>query len=622
MILSGSLMKRTVTEMAVSEDYKEFECVKQLGTSYYDKFCHIVDYYGNDFNDRIVLDGSVYTLHDFNTHCINLYKIISETLLESKKAYNEETGLSNRELYLLDLAVLFHDVSMSTDFSTDRKNHSKKSAEYVEKLHSMSESPLSKEGNLSVNEKKALKAIIMAHSDVKDGTVPEEYMGLRDPNLTDDMPARVGTVRARLIAGILRFADELDITSERLGHTNVEEMLIKFEEKQKQLEMKVLAGEANKSEKKELEKYSKYTESLEHWRKLHLFSRVYRKSQDDTVYLVTDDDYILHKIETGDTAEALSRRILDVYNKINREWSDIYGLVIEQSSQKVDIKGFFPISEISLRCGVQSIEDELKRQIDNVNPVKIRNDDTSSVKSIKTEFSENGSDGNYAVNSVKDEIRVTLIDKDFSDLLTAEVKKRHLLKGGHFLLDDIYCARDWVDIREIIETKSLSDEIIVRIIENIRKSRNQNNSCLIIGLDLEGALLASRVAFGLKLAFSYIIPVREYSKSSKKEIAISVKEFDDLILISDAIVSYDTIKKALDNISQSEQISNDELMEKLKQIYTVFYRENSLIKLGDVQEFVAKTFSLNQAFPVEIRKRSDCFYLKEGECIAKNNRME
>lgn len=606
--------------MAVSEVYKEFECVRQLEPAFYDKFCHIVDFYGKDFNDRIVLDGSVYTLHDFNTHCINLYKIISETLLESSKAYNEGTGLSKRELYLLDLAVLFHDVSMSMDFSTDRRNHSKKSAEYVEKLWLNSESPLAREGDLYTNDIKALKAIIMAHSDVKDGTVPEEKRGLRDPYLTDNMPARVGTVRARLIAGILRFADELDVTNERLGHTNVEEMLTKFGEKQKQLKMRILAKEGSESDEKELKKYNNYVESLGYWKNLHLFSRVRRESQDDTVYLVTDDDYIQKMIEAGDTAEVLSRRILDVYNKINKEWSDIYRLVIEQSSQKIDIKSFFPISRISLSCEIPGVADELERQIEIVNPVRTWTDD-SPIKSIKTGIIEKGYDGSGAEFSAE-EAKVTLIDKEFSDFLTSEVKKRHLLKGGHFLLDDIYCARDWVDTREIIETKSLSDEIIVRIIESIRKSRDQNNSCLIIGLDLEGALLASRVAFGLKLAFSYIIPVREYSKSSKKEIDISVKQFDDLILISDAIVSYDTINKALKNICRSEQISNQELMRKLKQIYTVFYRENSLVKLDDVHELVKKTYSLNQDFPVEIRKRLECSYLKKGECIAKNNRME
>nr|WP_288724022.1 hypothetical protein [uncultured Sellimonas sp.] len=596
----------------IINEYKEFACVKNLGNNK-DIFIKMVEHYGKDLYGKIIMDGSVYTIHDFNTHCVDIYKIISEVLLDPKRAYGSD-GLTEKELYILDMAVLFHDISMSQELATERGNHSEKAAEFVQKLYDTKDSMLHKEGNLSANEIKALKAIIKAHSDVKDGTVPDKERGLNDPKLTDNMPARSGKIRARLLAGILRLADELDITSERLGTMNIEENLKEIREEYNEIEMKIKSGEGEQLQEK-LKKYKGYIESLSHWENLHLFSQVVRENQDDTVYLITDEDYLRQQLEDGNSATALSRRILSVYNKIEKEWEEIKKIVIEESKQRLDIKNFFPVMSIKIKCSVDLVDRELNKQLMNVSKVKeVRNEENGGAGSEEK--------GEEKIERSEIERGVQIIDPLLAERLTNEIKRRHLLKAGHFLLDEIFCARDWIDTKEIVETKALLDKIAGCLIEHIKQTCELEKKYIIIGLDLEGALLASRLSMGLKLPFSYIIPVRERSNFSPKEVEVSIDGYEHIILVADVIVAFDTIKKALDEIAYTNKIPIERLGKSISQIYSIFYRESKLVDLKEIGDLQAKTFCVNTDFPVELFRKEDCHYMKAGECLALNNRLK
>lgn len=602
----------------IDQDYKKFECIKKLG-NYRERFIHIVDIYGNRLENRIQINGSIYTMHNFNNHCIDIYKIISEVLLNSKTAYTGKQGLTKKELYILDLAVLFHDFSMSQDIMTERINHSRKSAEMVQKFYDEGDSALHTESGLSVNEINALKAIIMAHSDVKDGSVLPGHYGLNAPGLSDEMPAKQGHIRARFLAGILRFADELDVTSERLGNTNIEDNLKEVKRIYTDMKMQKESGEGENSEE-QLQKYKKYVESLTHWENLHLFSQVYRESQDDTIYLVTDDEHLQHLMEAGHSAASLTRRILNVYEKIMKEWKAIKGVIVDGSPHKLDIKSIFPVTSIKINCAVEEIVKELDKHLNNIGKLKANETDGLT---ISDSFEKPDEKDSKDVNAAKRVMQnVSLVDEDLSTRLKIEINRRHLLKVGHFLLDDEFCARDWIDTKEIVETKVIADEIVGCFIEHIRHNCDLNGKFLVVGLDLEGALLASRIAMGLKMPFSYIIPVKERPNSSSKESEISIDEYDGIILISDAIVAFDTIKKALDEIKENVGITMEELLNKVTRIYSIFYRESPLLVQDNDEELKKKTFCGNMDFPVELFRKDECHYMKEGKCFALNKRLK
>lgn len=596
----------------INQDYQNFSCIKNLG-EYKEIFHELVKFYGDDLNDKIVIDGSVYTLHDFNNHCTDIYKIISEILLDSKRAYAD--GLSQKELYILDLAVLFHDISMSRDIMVKRTNHSKQSAQEVQEIYNNTESLLYKKAKLNTNEINALKAIILAHSDVKDGSVPVEKRGLNDPLLLDNMPARSGPIRAKLLAGILRLADELDITSDRLGNTNIEEILKNVRNKFIDMDMQIKSGEREVAQD-QYDKYKKYVESLSHWEVLHLFSQVARESQDDTIYLVTDDQHIQNLLDGGSTPAELARKVLKVYDKVIKEWNEIKRKIIDDSPQKVDIKSFFPVIDIKVKCGVDSVQEELYRQTNNIKIVREVSTGAESFENNKNdEESKNTDSENQSMQNIE------LINEELSAMLKREIKRRHLLRVGHFILDDNFCARDWIDTKEVVETKTIVDDIVGCFIEHISRKCDLQKKYLVVGLDLEGALLASRVAMGLKMPFSYIIPVKDRLNSSPKETELSITGYDGVILIVDAIVTFDTIKKALNDIKKKNKLNMEQLLNKITQIYSIFYRENNLVNLSEIGELQKKTFCGNKDFPIELFKKEECRYIKEGQCLALNSRL-
>ena len=105
---------------------------------------------------------------------------------------------------------------MSNGLDRARDNHSLNSADYIDRQFKDSRSVLSQNSDLSANEIKALKAIIIAHSNLKDRSVQESDNGLKSHKL-QDYKARLGIIRTRFLAGVLRLADELDVSVERLG---------------------------------------------------------------------------------------------------------------------------------------------------------------------------------------------------------------------------------------------------------------------------------------------------------------------------------------------------------------------------------------------------------------------
>ena len=178
----------------------------------------------------MVIGDSAFTLHDFDHHCFDIYKIISEVLFDEELVYSEKYGLSERELYIMNLAVLFHDIGMSNGLDRARDNHSLNSADYIDRQFKDSRSVLSQNSDLSANEIKALKAIIIAHSNLKDRSVQESDNGLKSHKL-QDYKARLGIIRTRFLAGVLRLADELDVSVERLGTGELQQELEEQEQK-------------------------------------------------------------------------------------------------------------------------------------------------------------------------------------------------------------------------------------------------------------------------------------------------------------------------------------------------------------------------------------------------------
>mgnify|MGYP002516635136 CR=1 FL=1 len=587
--------------MEINAEYKEIDCIKNLDSQYKERFFRIVDQYGTQLPERLVIEGSAYTMHDFNHHCINIYKIISEIILWPKIAYGNN-GLSGKELFILDLAILFHDIGMNAFLTGGRKDHSRRSAEFIQEIYDRKDSVFRKESGLNLNELKALKLIVMAHSDIKDGSVPETINGLNNHELRNDMAAHVGKVRARFLASLLRLADELDITVERLGNGETESQLndLKEEKIRKERELdKCENSDYKQALREEIEKIDAMIESLDHWERLHLFSTVDRNGEE--VVIKVNDDHVRYCCEAGDTNENLVDRMFFVFRKIASEFKNgLMGKLEQEESaeRKHLLKGMIAVESFTIKSYFPEINKLINERLNLLDPT----DDTLVNSAV-------GNEG-------KEKLQPEVIDENYKKTLSGVIKRKHLLKMGHFLLDEIYCARDWIDTKEIIETQSIIDEIITCFTKHMNTHFDEEDHYLILGLDLAGAILASQVGMALQRPFSYLIPAKEINNNAGQDIAVEIEEYDKYVIFTDAIVTFETIEKVYESIGK-----NNKDYEDILQIYTIFYREPAQMQITKNSRLIKKTACISNEFTAELFEKAKCPY-KDERCYAVNRKIK
>lgn len=515
------------------------------------------------------MDKSAFTLHDFDTHCINIYKIISYVLFDDDNlVYTSDFGITSRELYILNLAVLFHDIGMSRCLFATRDNHSLNSAEYIDGEFSKSRSILRIESTLTPNECRALRAIVIAHSDIKKIGVQDNENGLKAKNL-NDVDGRSGTIiHSRFLAGVLRLADELDISSDRIGTGEIEEKIEELLEK-------------NKSDRQNEDAYSV---SLRHWKRLHLISSVKRNSDGRTIELVLDDEYIERIIDEGQSIKAVARECVDIYKKIDITLKDAMTFSFCNKFKKI-----VSVDNVKIVTDISDLEKEIYRIL--------------SIASLSTK-----KESNETKTIIKsDDISPRVLDYSFEREITKAVKERGLLKFGHFILNNDYCARDWIHTRELVETKSILKRMTDVIVNDINASNYTEYT--IVGIDLVGTMLASRVAFSLQKPLSYVVPEKDEQNNAKQDKICDIGNNKNVLLIIDAISTYETINKV---------VEKHELKERLKAIYMIFYRPNDLF--NNETEYFKISACINKEFPIELFNKSNCKY-KGIKCMAQNRKI-
>lgn len=564
--------------------FSEIECIKRMDHGCYNMFMDMLKYYAPKLETRIVLNGSAFTSHDAY-HCLDIYKIISSCLLRENTAYRDGLGLSKRELFILNLAVLFHDIGMSNSLEARRDNHSELSAEYVQKEYDDIRSMLRSQTDLTVSEVKAMKAIIKAHSNIKgDASIPKERNGIRLPELKKEYKdLHSKPIKALFLAGLLRLADELDVTSERLGNGTLEN---EIQEGKK----KILKYEAE-GNTQELQKWAGFLESEKHWKRLHYFESISLSVDKTGIELLVDDEYVEQMLDQGSTEKAIANDIVEILSKIRGELEEIKTIAFADS----DVNILVYVQKIDVMSMTEKLQEEINKAQARVSMPVVQKEDN--------EFREEKKDESV-IEAIKNE--PIEFDEELSKYLEEEVRERQLLQFGHYVLNEEYCARDWLNIRELVETREISKKIVGSIVKHINSREPEN--VVILGMDMVGALLAARIAFELKFPMSYFVSVKNERYNSTQEIDFELKEGEKVIIITESIATFKTLKNAIERYG---------LEEKIDSIYTVFYRK-TLLNIKKADDLVKKTYSINNSFPIELVEKRKCTYRKE-KCFAKNN---
>ncbi len=535
----------------------------------------LVGEYAPRLSNKIMMGGSVFTLHNFNEHCFNIYKMISNVLLDGALIYSGQYALSQTELYILNIAVLFHDIGMSECLIGEREDHSLRSAEFVEKEWKNKESTLAKYINLTSNEIEALKIVIVAHSDVKNGIVNPKENGLNNRDLDKKMWDKNGKkIRTRFLAGVLRVGDELDITSERLGNSNIEQSIEFWIDKID-----------NTDDPVEKQKAKKMAESLNHWKKLHLISYVRREENSETISVIVDDKAVYEAYNSGESMDSIADTLLSILDGVEKKLNEAHELCFSNS----DLKKSIAVRKIRIRTEVSELDTIMN---------KMRSRKSFPRVAQKNEVLEVVEEKNIEKKKIP-----YVIDKELEIELSKEVEKRKLISFGHFRLTQEYCARDWIDTKELVETRAINKKIVRTISQDILDNQFDFDY-VVVGVGLVGTILAARVAFSLQCPLSYIITEKDIINNSNHETKIILPDRKKLILITDVIVTYESINNLMKQYYLGERVVS---------VYSVFYRNSDVIKEN---KNVSITRCLNAKYDIELFRKSECKY--KDKCIAIN----
>lgn len=599
---------------AVNTKYKNLLCYQGMDTQDQKTFDKLADEYGRMLNEGVHRTLTIYTAHDFDHHCFDLYRIISLYLLKEKGIKE----LTTEELYLLNLSVLLHDMSMckggyenGTCIPFDREIHSLQSAQWIRYEYESEGRPLNKCG-LTSSQIEIICSICQAHSDLKDRAVPS---GLFASDLEYKKNGDIGVVRVKALAGILRIADELDVTSHRLRNPNeIDALITKLPD--------------DKCERPEVEAIiQRDQESVKHFQRLLLIIDLEETKDISEIALRLDSSRVQRRLDAADEMNLVDD-LLSVMNKIQKELDDLWHEVLSQSEANA-------AHLITLRKVVWSDKDaklaerlfppdEPDPPVD-ILPIPIRD-------AQETSASDNAQDdaGNPLVSTIDgtdiaaagttapaeadyEGQTVRLLSQDLSQRLYQQVMSDHLLSVGHYQLNAAFCARDWINTTDILNSSPLADDIINAFSSHILESFGAMD-ITIVGLDLMGAITAAQIGFALRLPFTYVIPARQYSNVDAHEVRVpGIPEEHRIVLVTDGIVTGLTISKIIEDNHWEERILA---------IYTVFYRKPRALSIDSTVRFPCTVNAINWDFPAEIALVSNCPYGDAGKhCQALNKKL-
>lgn len=187
---------------------EEYECINYMQNSiYFDKWKTMREIYKGKLDQGAVKSEIKYTTHNYTTHCVNIYKVLSEVVVDFSKTPSQRT------IFLLNIAVLLHDIIMADD-TAKRETHSKDGRTYIlAQINSHISNTIN--SILDSSEAKIIADAIYGHGNItlnddKINTLEELQVQAQKRPTSDNK-------LACQIAAALRLADELDTTSKRIN---------------------------------------------------------------------------------------------------------------------------------------------------------------------------------------------------------------------------------------------------------------------------------------------------------------------------------------------------------------------------------------------------------------------
>lgn len=198
-----------------------------------------------------------------------------------------------------------------------------------------------------------------------------------------------------------------------------------------------------------------------------------------------------------------------------------------------------------------------------------------------------------------------------NEFLYMLVRQNKLFISGHFGLNKMHSARDWINLERLfaLEQDDFIDpvtDVIHRVILKPNNISNTAEKLALIGFDYYGAILASVIGYKYYIPFTYCF--REQSIVDEIEKEMQHINADRIVIITDVIVYGTTICKFIDDLCNSRNIDQNTTID----IVTLFERKISADYFSKIyfQPWVKKIYILNNNFDIEICKKdkSKCLF--------------
>jgi len=540
-----------------------FDCIQKMEGvgDYYLRWTAIRQIWAPRLDKGTVSQKEDFTPHNHTNHNVGIYKILSEVLIP-KSAYGSE--LNAESLFVLNVAVLLHDIMMTYKPSV-RAQHSKEARDFI--LETFRDENF----NVSSPETEAIAFVILGHSDIKDkiNKTTISTIDMLPKEEGDFINGLLGKINVLLLSALLRLADELDIHA---GRTHV-----------------------FNSARREIKE-----SSIPHWRKCEILNYPQKNPACVTaIQLVPFESRIMAEGNTDNDV----RGLLEVRGKISKE--------LVQLNDKVFTKGYLT----GWNCHSVEIKatDELLEAIKRVD-AKVLNPFSTEVETPVGEAFTTISDPQ--VDAIKENIepnggewQVQIAEKGIEDQISNWVLQKDLLRSGHFKIGNEFRVRDWIDTQGLLEDgKSLdyiTDVFASKMLELSSKK-------FIVGIDHYGLLIASVLGVKTNSPFSYVISERLATSHIDKEKEIIIPPGHDIVIVTDAIITFNTVLSARKYLIDNYNISDESIIG----IYSIFQRGTFLTCEGPhCDATIKKVFVLNNAFPVEICNKTECVFVTNNKYL-------
>lgn len=548
--------------------------IKKMGDIYLTIWEELAKEYAPCLDRGSIIKGVAYTQHDFSHHCNNIYKIIDN-------CFFEHVEIEEEERFLLAVAVLLHDIAM-TKTSFNRLNHSVESADYIQREINKG---VRAWDQIEVCQIEIIKDLIIAHSDIRkrgeDGKERIERHTLKD--LAEVKQGSEKKIHVKWLAGVLRLADELDITTDRKGGAD---------DRYKDLD----------------EKDVQQAQSKDFWEQLNYFKEI--KRDRTKLMLVLNDEYLRENLEKD--RPNIVNRIKKIRIKIKKTFDEVVKETFDNSQDyytKINIKEILLADEKNLFHKGDLDEDlglnYLSKKEGRINlDYDEKREDLSEDDTNKEESFEDGP---------------VRIRESLGEKISNYIYEKCLIHSGHYRLNRRICSRDWIDVRTVISDVILGSEII-EVIKNDLKLRLLNDrreEVLAIGIGVNGNILASRVAYSLGMPFTYLLPTKPGTIGTDMEKSIQLENYKKVVIFTAVISSFDTIINVVRKYLQNVEIIK---------VYTVLWRKIlGEYVMNDEEDkckadILRKLVYINDDFSCDIIPPSVCMKRKYNRCVAENRK--